>query len=96
MKHKYYWKTSKLLSVASLSAGIKTYQSPDLTLGTNEVSGSQTAGKFQSLQEMIPGSSVSSLRAWLWAILYFMRKGKVLGGSNGFLLKFDFSNRQEF
>lgn len=44
-------KPQKTLRAASLSAGIGSYQSLDLTLGTNKASGSQTAGKFPFLSE---------------------------------------------
>lgn len=47
-EHKCYWKTSKSLRAASFNAGISC-PSHSLTLGANEASGSQTAGKFQCL-----------------------------------------------
>lgn len=78
MTHKCCWKSSKSLRVASFSARIRRYQSPNLTL---RATGSQTAGKVQCPCVRCAWIiSAASLGAWLSAILNFSlwKKGKVL------------------
>ena len=73
MKHKCY---SKALKVASSSAWVRSYQSPNLTLGADKASGCRqsvwlpTAGKFRvCARETVCGPSAYSLGACLSAVL---------------------------
>lgn len=63
------------LRVASLSAGIGSYQSPNLALGSNKASGSQLLGNSSLCERWCMDHFCCCSEAWLCAILNFSFRG---------------------